>query len=79
MESNKIRLEIEAGEHQLRVYQNNKIIDEQIFIIDEPKSIEYIIKKKYQAEYAKGNFSAHGMYFISSGQSINLFNIKPVQ
>ena len=43
---NKIRLEIEAGEHQLRVYQNNKIIDEQIFIIDEPKSIEYIIKKK---------------------------------
>ena len=43
---NKIRLEIEAGEHQLRVYQNNKIIDEQIFIVDEPKSIEYIIKKK---------------------------------
>ena len=49
-------MEIEAGEHQLRVYQNNKIIDEQIFIVDEPKSIEYIIKKKYQAEYAKAIF-----------------------
>ena len=43
---NKIRLEIEAGEHFLRVYQNKKIIDEQTFTVDEPKSIEYIIKKK---------------------------------
>ena len=43
---NKIRLEIEAGEHSLRVYQDKKIIDEQNFIVDEPKSIEYIIKKK---------------------------------
>ncbi|MBJ13680.1 MAG: hypothetical protein CMG62_11500 [Candidatus Marinimicrobia bacterium] len=43
---NKIKLKIEAGEHFLRVYQNNKIIDEQTFVVDEPKLIQYIIKKK---------------------------------
>ena len=40
-----IRLELEAGEHFLRVFKLGEIIDEQVIMVDEPKSFEYFLKK----------------------------------
>jgi len=45
-DKNKIRLELEAGEHLLRVYKNNKIVDEQTILSDQPKHFKYFLKKK---------------------------------
>tara|TARA_B000000557_G_scaffold208124_1_gene173895 strand:- start:3073 stop:3561 length:489 start_codon:yes stop_codon:yes gene_type:complete len=40
-----IRLELEAGEHFLRVFKLGEIIDEQVIMVDEPKSFEYFLKR----------------------------------
>ncbi len=40
-----IRLELEAGEHFLRVFKLGDIIDEQVIMVDEPKSFEYFLKR----------------------------------
>jgi len=42
----KIRLQLEAGDHLLRVYKRNKIVDEQTITADEPKHFKYFFKKK---------------------------------
>jgi len=42
----KIRIELEAGEHLLRVYKKDKIVDEQTILADQPKHFKYSLKKK---------------------------------
>lgn len=42
----KIRLQLEAGDHLLRVYRKNKIVDEQTITVDEPKHFKYFFRKK---------------------------------
>tara|TARA_Y100000588_G_scaffold392523_1_gene504794 strand:- start:62 stop:547 length:486 start_codon:yes stop_codon:yes gene_type:complete len=42
----KIRIELEAGEHLLRVYKKDKVVDEQTILVDEPKHFKYFLKKK---------------------------------
>ena len=40
-----VRLELEAGEHFLRVFKIGEIIDEQIITVDEPKRFNYFLQK----------------------------------
>ena len=40
-----VRLELEAGDHSLRVFKIGEIIDEQIIRVDEPKRFNYYLKK----------------------------------
>jgi hypothetical protein len=40
-----IRLDLEAGDHFLRVFKLNEIIDEQTIHVDEPKKFNYYLKK----------------------------------
>ena len=40
-----IRLELEAGDHFLRVFKIGEIIDEQTIRVDEPKRFNYYLKK----------------------------------
>ncbi len=40
-----IRLQLEAGDHLLRVFKIGEIIDEQTIIIDQPKKYDYLLKK----------------------------------
>ena len=40
-----IRMQLEAGDHQLRVYKLGKIVDEQIIIADQPLTFQYYLKR----------------------------------
>ena len=40
-----VRLELEAGDHSLRVFKIGEIIDEQVIRVDEPKRFNYYLKK----------------------------------
>lgn len=44
-EEKNIKMQLEAGDHFLRVYKLNKIIDEQTILVDEPKKYQYYLKK----------------------------------
>ena len=46
----KIGLDLEAGDHQLRVYQIDQIVDEQTILVDQPLTFEYFLKKKLKAK-----------------------------
>ena len=41
-----IRLDLEAGDHTLRVFKASELIDEQNIKIDKPETLNYIEKKK---------------------------------
>ncbi len=43
-EKEEIRLELEAGEHFLRVFKLGEIIDEQVIFVDQPKKFNYHLK-----------------------------------
>ena len=45
-----IRLNLEAGDHFLRVFQLNEIIDEQTIHVDQPKKFNYYLKKPISEE-----------------------------
>ena len=49
-DQDEIRLELEAGEHFLRVFKLNEIIDEQIIFVDQPKKFSYHLKKIIESE-----------------------------
>ena len=38
-------MQLEAGDHRLRVYKVNEIIDEQIITADQPLTFQYYLKK----------------------------------
>lgn len=40
-----IRFDLEAGEHQLRVFKTRQLIDEQILQIDKPETFNYILQQ----------------------------------
>jgi hypothetical protein len=40
-----IKMQLEAGGHQLRVYRLGEIIDEQIIVADQPLTFQYYLKK----------------------------------
>jgi len=40
-----IRMQIEAGDHQLRVYKLGEIVDEQIIVADQPLTFQYYLKR----------------------------------
>ena len=40
-----IRLQLEAGDHQLRVYKLGEIVDEQIIVADQPLTFQYYLKR----------------------------------
>ena len=40
-----IKIQLEAGDHQLRVYRLGEIIDEQIIVADQPLTFQYYLKK----------------------------------
>lgn len=40
-----IKMKLEAGNHQLRVYKLGEIIDEQIIVADQPLTFQYYLKK----------------------------------
>jgi hypothetical protein len=40
-----VRLQLEAGDHSLRVFKIGEIIDEQIITVDEPKRFNYFLKQ----------------------------------
>ena len=40
-----IRMQLEAGDHQLRVYKLGEIVDEQIIIADQPLTFQYYLKR----------------------------------
>lgn len=40
-----VRLELEAGDHSLRVFKIGEIIDEQVITVDEPKRFNYFLQK----------------------------------
>ena len=40
-----IRMQLEAGNHHLRVYKLGEIIDEQIIVADQPLTFQYYLKK----------------------------------
>ena len=45
-----VRLELEAGNHFLRVFKIGEIIDEQTILVDEPKKFNYYLKKPLSEE-----------------------------
>jgi|TARA_B110000438_G_scaffold26004_1_gene24639 hypothetical protein len=45
-----IRLDLEAGDHLLRVFKVSEIIDEQTIRVDEPKKFNYFLKKPISEE-----------------------------
>lgn len=45
-----IRLNLEAGDHFLRVFKLNEIIDEQTIHVDQPKKFNYYLKKPVSEE-----------------------------
>jgi len=44
-EEQQIKMQLEAGDHFLRVYKLGNIIDEQTILVDEPKKYQYFLKK----------------------------------
>ena len=40
-----IRLDLEAGEHQLRVFKTRQLVDEQLIQIDKPETFNYILQQ----------------------------------
>ena len=40
-----IRIQLEAGDHQLRVYKLGEIVDEQIIVADQPLTFQYYLKR----------------------------------
>ena len=40
-----IRMQLEAGDHQLRVYKLGEIVDEQIIVADQPLTFQYYLKR----------------------------------
>ena len=46
----KISLDLEAGDHQLRVYKIDQVVDEQTILVDQPLTFEYFLKKKLKAK-----------------------------
>ena len=40
-----IRMQLEAGDHQLRVYKLGEIIDEQVIVADQPLTFQYYLKR----------------------------------
>ena len=44
-DKDEIRLQLEAGEHFLRVFKLGEIIDEQKIIVDQPKKFSYSLKR----------------------------------
>jgi len=40
-----IRLQLEAGDHKLRVYKLGEIVDEQIIVADQPLTFQYYLKR----------------------------------
>ena len=40
-----IRMHLEAGDHQLRVYKLGEIVDEQIIVADQPLTFQYYLKR----------------------------------
>ena len=40
-----IRMQLEAGAHQLRVYKLGEIVDEQIIVADQPLTFQYYLKR----------------------------------
>ena len=40
-----IKMQLEAGDHQLRVYRLGEIIDDQIIVADQPLTFQYYLKK----------------------------------
>ena len=45
-----IRLNLEAGDHFLRVFKLNQIIDEQTIYVDQPKKFNYYLEKPLSVE-----------------------------
>ena len=45
-----IRLQLEAGEHFLRVFKLGEVIDEQTITVDEPKTFNYFLNKPISKE-----------------------------
>ena len=40
-----IRLDLEAGEHQLRVFKTRQLVDEQLLQVDKPETFNYILQQ----------------------------------
>ena len=40
-----IGLQLEAGDHHLRVFRMEEIIDEQVMLVDQPMTFQYYLKK----------------------------------
>ena len=40
-----IRLDLEAGEHQLRVFKTRQLVDEQLLQIDKPETFNYVLQQ----------------------------------
>ena len=40
-----IRLDLEAGEHKLRVFKTRQLVDEQLIQIDKPETFDYILQQ----------------------------------
>ncbi|MFL2994253.1 MAG: PEGA domain-containing protein [Candidatus Neomarinimicrobiota bacterium] len=40
-----IRMQLEAGDHQLRVYKLGEIVDEQVIVADQPLTFQYYLKR----------------------------------
>jgi hypothetical protein len=38
-------MQLEAGDHQLRVYKLGEIVDEQIIVADQPLTFQYYLKR----------------------------------
>ena len=45
-----IRLRLEAGNHELRVFKIGEIIDEQTIVVDQPKKYNYLLKKSLNSK-----------------------------
>jgi len=46
-------MQIEAGNHHLRVYKLGEIIDEQVIIADQPLTFQYYLKRGTVSQPAK--------------------------
>ena len=41
-----IALQLEAGDHHLRVFRMEEVIDEQVILVDQPMTFQYYLKKR---------------------------------
>ena len=48
-----IGLQLEAGDHHLRVFRIDEVIDEQVILVDQPLTFQYYLKKKSKITPAK--------------------------